>query len=108
MTLVKPSGETCDDGDYDKRAMALMSWPSSGWTPAPPASQSTYLVSQAGASFDPGLPFGNYSVCIEDANRSTPRRHKTTYDNTSPDGRSSVLELPVSSNTNQWTASTTC
>ncbi len=105
MTLQQPSGEVCSDPDVGvRRQMALKDWPTTLWGSIP--TPATNYVSQPGTAFDPGLPFGIYDVCLQDLN-GTDKWHKTTYDNTSPDGRTTVLAIPTTNSTSSSTWSTT-
>src|SRR4029078_297296 len=62
--------------------LTLMSWPSPAgtWgTPPGTGAPTTNWVSQQGATFDPCMPYGKYTICLRDTNAG---RYQTfTYDN---------------------------
>jgi type II secretory pathway pseudopilin PulG len=102
VTLNNVGSDTCTD--VQGVAMQFMDYPASGWGTAPAAPANKNFLSQAGTDFDPGMPFGTYTICLYDSNGRNGRKYyKTTYDNTSPSGRSTTLEIPNKSDT--WVSS---
>ncbi len=53
-------------------------------------------------TFDPGLPFGTYDICMWDPT-SRRRRTLSNYDNTNPLGRSSTTTVSGSTGGSNWT-----
>lgn len=82
--------------------MALQTWPSPvGTWGAAPSGVAIGWVVQSGAGFDPGMPYGNYTICVKDTAKN--RYQSFTYNNTAPGGGS-----PTRVNTaDSWT-STNC
>ena len=60
-----------------------------GWGTRPASYQG--YATQTTAAFDPGLPFGTYSICLWDKNTSKSLQYTTNtatqYDNKDPNGR---------------------
>jgi type II secretory pathway pseudopilin PulG len=107
MTPIKPAEfatDTCADQVFK---MSVMDWPSTGWGTVP--ANNTGWVSQDKNTFDPGLPFGTYSICLWDTISGEGYRYTsetgTQYDNTSVNGRS-LLDLSISGG--DWTTEDTC
>jgi type II secretory pathway pseudopilin PulG len=97
--LNKPSSSSSDDCVEEWFELTTMTHPS----PAP--SPSTHFVSQKGGSFDPGMPFGKYTICIRDTGASNRVWTYGEYDNTAPRGRSSTLTItPPTSSSTQWSS----
>ena len=90
-TLQKPNGtstDTCADAPYaPPSALVTRNWDTGrfGTRVLTNGSGDTHWVSQSGTTFDPGMPFGTYSICLRDTNlnRSV---NLGNYDNTHPDG----------------------
>jgi hypothetical protein len=64
-----------------------------------------WLSQQPNPTFDPGLPFGKWKICVVDQSQ---RKHITvaSYDNTSPAGQPSTTDLATSSGA--YATGTTC
>jgi hypothetical protein len=86
--------------DIKNLRLATRDWPST-WGTAPISTATKNWVSQTGTDFDPGMPFGTYTICIRDAASSTRRYWTTTYNNTSPNGQATTVQMPPSSS--GWT-----
>jgi type II secretory pathway pseudopilin PulG len=94
-TLVKPSAFSTDSCTEARYELATMT---NDWT------GTTHWVSQRGSTFDPGMPFGEYTLCLRDTNLVRGANVTGTYDNRSPDGGAS---LSINGNSLSW-ASGTC
>jgi type II secretory pathway pseudopilin PulG len=132
LTRKRGGGGTYTDGDANVRVFAQLqqpststedctmpvyelttkAWPASGWG-TPPSSKPTdhWLVTAGTTSFDPGMPFGDYKLCVVDSSSSTKygsmyggSSNPTLYNNRNPDG-APVLDLDPSS---WWSSSQTC
>jgi type II secretory pathway pseudopilin PulG len=102
VTLNRVGSDTCTD--LQNVQMKLATYPASGWGTAPTAPANRNFLSQIdpldATSFDPGMPFGTYTICLYDPNGRSGRKYwSTTYDNTSASGRATTLELPPTSGT---------
>jgi type II secretory pathway pseudopilin PulG len=77
-------GDTCTEAQVP---MSLQTWPSGAsagtWGAAPGAATTNWVV-QTGATFDPGMPYGNYQICVKDT--AANRYQSFAYDNTAPGG----------------------
>jgi type II secretory pathway pseudopilin PulG len=71
------ASDTCTEPQVQ---MAIQTWPSPAgtWGTAPVAT--TGWVVQSGTGFDPGMPYGNYTICVKDTAAS--KYQSFTYDNT--------------------------
>jgi hypothetical protein len=100
-TLKRPTGSTdsCAEPVYK---LTTAAWPASGWDTEPEAGG--HWVTQAGTDFDPGMPFGRYSICLRDNGRGW--TYGADYDNTTQNGVQTTLQISGSSNSNSWTANT--
>jgi type II secretory pathway pseudopilin PulG len=69
------------------------------------ATQYAWLSTQS-STFDPGLPFGKWTICVSDA---TKRRHITlaNYDNTAPGGQGTTVDLAPLGSSN-YSSGTSC
>ncbi len=87
FTPVVPSTSDCAD-ETQPYVYTVMDYPATGtgWGTRP--STYTAYVSQTSSSFDPGLPYGKFTVCIQDATttnriwKPTAASGLQTYDNT--------------------------
>jgi type II secretory pathway pseudopilin PulG len=91
FTLVKPTAFAADSCVEPPYVMTIMDYPATGWVPTPAANPTDRLgwASQTSSTFDPGLPFGDYTLCIQDNTvPATPRVYQPggTYSNKSVDG----------------------
>jgi prepilin-type N-terminal cleavage/methylation domain-containing protein len=78
-------------------------WPSA-LNPLPSgANGTTGWVSSQASQFDPGMPFGTYKLCVYDTTAKRWWNTVTTYNNTSPTGRATTLELG-SATQSQWSS----
>ena len=110
--LQKPasSTDTCVEPIF---TLTTKAWDTS-WQAAPPKSggdrsgtnNANHWVSQVGTAFDPGLPFGVYEFCLRDTINNRGAKYSGTYDNTSPNGNSTTLDIDISTST--WQSATTC
>jgi prepilin-type N-terminal cleavage/methylation domain-containing protein len=67
----------------------------------PMASGSVAMLSKKTTSYDPGLPFGKWTICVLDTTPNPDKgfRLNTAYDNTAPTGQASLTDLtPGTSN----------
>lgn len=113
--LVKPA--TTDDACVEPRMqMALKPWPNPvgtwGNPPGTPSLPTTNWVGRNDATnFDPGMPYGTYTICLHDTKNS---RYQTfPYDNTDPGGAATTRTNPTSttnpsSTTYPWRSSPSC
>jgi type II secretory pathway pseudopilin PulG len=93
------ASDTCTEPQVQ---MAVTSWPSPvGTWGAAPGSVTTGWIEQAGAGFDPGMPYGNYTICVKDTAKS--KYQSFLYDNTQPGGAATTIV-----NTAQSWTSTNC
>jgi hypothetical protein len=113
--LTKPTGstDTCDSEYLDYFPLELKDWPATTYGATLPsgANAKFNFVSQSVTGFDPGLPFGKYTLCFLDQTYSGSGNRKTattTYDNTNPNGQTSTIELTPSSWTTVSNTATTC
>jgi hypothetical protein len=86
MTLQKPSDFSDDTCAEPKFTMKTMAWPTTTWTPVPAGASTLGYASWSPTEFDPGLPFGTYSICVLDTSNNRTLRPAAAYDNTSPNG----------------------
>ena len=97
-TLQKPPASATDACSEPKVQMALKSWPTTGtWGTAPGSTTSNWVVQNddVATQFDPGMPFGKYTICVWD---KAPNRYATfTYDNTVPGGLATTTAVIKSS-----------
>jgi type II secretory pathway pseudopilin PulG len=86
-TLKRPTGSTdaCPEPVYK---LTTTAWPTTGWGGEPETGG--HWVSQA-TTFDPGMPFGKYSICLRDNGRGWV--YPTDYDNTTQDGVQTTLQI---------------
>src|SRR4051812_8395816 len=83
---------TSDCADETQYVYTIANWSTA------PSGVTTGWVSQTSATFDPGLPFGTYTVCLQDVPNSRVYKptgtsgtsNLATYDNTSVDGKSAL------------------
>jgi type II secretory pathway pseudopilin PulG len=68
--------------------LTWMTWPA-GWGTAP--ATGGVWASQPGATFDPGLPYGKYQICIKDTKSGTTRYQSFPFDNTKSDAGTTNL-----------------
>jgi type II secretory pathway pseudopilin PulG len=98
--LQKPSTST-DSCDEDSYLLTSMPWPDA--SPPRNGSSSTsstintnhWLSSLSGTSFDPGMPFGKYRFCVIDTAAQKYGLTTTDYDNTTPGGDSTGLDIKI-------------
>jgi hypothetical protein len=107
-TLKRPAGSTdaCPEPVYK---LTTKKWPASDWDTEPelvtPPATSGHWVSQAGTTdFDPGMPFGVYSICLRESGSGW--TYGSVYDNTTQDGVQTTLQISGSSNSNSWKTNT--
>jgi type II secretory pathway pseudopilin PulG len=101
LTLLKPTAfnsDTCTDEVFK---YTVMDYPPTGWGTRP--SPFTGYVSQDSTTFDPGLPFGTYSICLRDKTNNKGVA-AGTYDNTKAGGQT-LTSINISGGS--W-GSTTC
>jgi type II secretory pathway pseudopilin PulG len=108
LKLQKPdtSTDSCSEPVYE---LTTLPWPAADWGTEPQSGG--HWVSQSG-TFDPGMPFGTYKICLRQNNRSWLWSNGDVYDNTSVDGkRPGVTEIVPPSSSGSWSSSssyTTC
>ena len=77
----QPGTSDCDD-ETTPYTFTTMDYPATGWGTQPGTFKG--YVSQTSSSFDPGLPYGKYSVCLQDTVSNKywkPPVSQQTYDN---------------------------
>lgn len=97
----KLKGKADDDCVEPRIKLQIKTWPSSGWTR--PSSGENWVV-QDTTDFDPGLPYGEYQICIIDRRTSTRRYALLDYDNTKPGGQTPTVKTVRG----DWGAVTSC
>jgi type II secretory pathway pseudopilin PulG len=97
-TLKRPTGSTdaCPEPVYK---LTTTAWPTTGWGTEPEAGG--HWVSQ-GTAFDPGMPFGKYSICLRD--NGSGWTYGSVYDNTSQDGVQTTVQ--ISGPSSGWSSGT--
>ena len=109
--LQKPASSTdpCVEPNF---TLTTKPWPTSGWGTAPRSritgTNENHFVSQTGSTFDPGMPFGEYEICLRDTVSNQGVKWSGTYVNTAPDGyrdAANPVDINISSG---WSGSTTC
>jgi hypothetical protein len=104
LTPIKPASagdEECVD--TPQYTFVSATWPNSGWGTA--NRNQLGWASRSATTFDPGLPFGEYSLCLVDTTRSSRQYHNAgTYDNRSVNGAGASILNPAN---NRW-SSTPC
>ena len=111
LTLLKPTAFNSDSCADDVFKYTVADYPLTGWGTRPGAF--TGYVSQDPLVFDPGLPFGTYSICVVDKTipasprtlQYTTASASTQYDNTTPNGASALLTINTGTG---WTSGATC
>jgi hypothetical protein len=110
FTLVKPTAFATDDCADDKFVYTVMDYPSSGWGTRPSSYQG--FATQTSSTFDPGLPFGTYSICLYDKNTSKSLQYttgtSTQYDNKDPNGRTSASSNTLINTGSGWVSGNQC
>lgn len=92
--------ETCSE--FPRQKLAAKTWPTTGWgsNPTGDANRTRNWVVQDSTTFDPGLPFGTYKICLQDGSKSWSTTSGNHYDNTKPAKTGSTLggtvEIPPS------------
>jgi prepilin-type N-terminal cleavage/methylation domain-containing protein len=103
--LLKPtnSTEACVEPIY---RLTTLPYPISNWGSKPRTSGNNpdHWVTQEGGAFDPGMPFGTYKICVVDRTTNRYSVWATDYNNTTPDGNATGMDIAPSS----WTNGTTC
>jgi type II secretory pathway pseudopilin PulG len=110
--LQKPaaSTDTCAEPNF---TLTTKAWPASGWGAAPRSSiggtNENHFVSQTGSEFDPGMPFGEYEICLRDTVAGRGAKWTGRYVNTAPDGyRDDAAPVDISISGSNWSSTTTC
>jgi type II secretory pathway pseudopilin PulG len=96
------TSECTDEAAY---RYTTMTWPTGWGTGRPTDANSTGYVSQTTSSFDPGLPFGKYTVCLQDVASSKvykPTGASGTYDNTTADSNKNLSTYTYSPTNGSW------
>jgi hypothetical protein len=75
-----------------------MAWPGgTTWGATAPATGTGLWLSQSTPAYDPGMPFGQYKLCVVDRSNGTRQAVLTAlYDNRTPDG-GATLDIPLNS-----------
>lgn len=109
MALQTPpafAGDSCTENEF---VMQTMAWPTSTWTPVPTGGAAPGTLGYASWSpttFDPGLPFGKYTItCVRDTQYNRVLKPNTTYDNTSPNGGALLDISTTGTGTGKWSNS---
>ena len=91
LTPIVPSTSDCAD-ETQPYVFYTATWPASlGTMPDGQGSVPAQgWASQSSASFDPGLPFGTYSVCLLDTSSNKYYKPSASYDNTAVNGSAVV------------------
>jgi type II secretory pathway pseudopilin PulG len=91
-SLNPASGDSCPA--MQTVEMSLLPWPYASPTIPTGAGGTTNFLSQKGtSSFDPGMPFGIYTICIANTATTPPKVSKTQYANTTIAGPSSTTVI---------------
>lgn len=106
---LQPVGtETCSE--YTRQKLAAKTWPTTGWGANPTGDANrtrNWVVQDSATTFDPGMPFGTYKICLWDSSSSRSWSTTTHYDNTKPAKTGTTLggtvEIPPSGAT--WSTS---
>ena len=98
--LVRPAGQACSEPQV---RMKFAGWPGTGvWGLTPPENApNTNWVVQNIAGFDPGMPFGDYTICLQDTKPNTDQYLKFRYDNTTAGGAGATSANPTTGWTSQ-------
>jgi type II secretory pathway pseudopilin PulG len=98
-TLVKPAASSTDPcTELTRVQMALKAWPGGTWGSAPGSKTTNWVVQNDGVAgqFDPGMPFGNYTICVWDKAPNPDRYTSFNYDNSLPGGSTSTAGVGAS------------
>jgi prepilin-type N-terminal cleavage/methylation domain-containing protein len=106
--LQKPASDTssCDEHSYELYSMLWANNSSATWGSAPRNSSSStvnptynknHWLSSVATTFDPGMPFGKYRLCVIDTVAHKYGRTSSTalYDNTAADGSAGGLDVTI-------------
>ena len=88
--LVPKAGDPCTE---PRVQMALKAWPIA-WGAAP--QNGGNWVVRNDATFDPGMPFGTYEICVQDTAPNPDQYQTFTYDNRAPGGQTATVNNPGS------------
>ncbi|WP_028065443.1 type IV pilus modification PilV family protein [Solirubrobacter soli] len=103
FTLVKPAAfasDTCTDEVFK---YTVMDYPPTGWGTRPSSPNYYGYVSQDSTTYDPGLPYGNYTICLRDKTNNKGVA-AGSFDNT----KSTAQGLTTIAVSSGWQGTTTC
>jgi type II secretory pathway pseudopilin PulG len=85
-TLIKPEGYDNDSCSEARFLLGTANWDATRFGTRDPnnGDGNNHWVTQRNGMFDPGMPFGTYTICLRDTNLN--RGASFIYDNTKPDG----------------------
>jgi type II secretory pathway pseudopilin PulG len=95
------TGDSCTESRVQ---LTFTDWPGGTWGTFPSGTGSTNWVTQQGATFDPGMPYGKYTICIRDTAPSPDQYQKFTYDNTRANGATAT----TTNGSQSWSSSLSC
>ena len=85
-TLLKPEGYDTDSCSEARFLLGTATWDSTRFGPRGTNGRAdNHWVTQRNGSFDPGMPFGTYTICLRDTNLGR-GVNIGEYDNTNPNG----------------------
>jgi type II secretory pathway pseudopilin PulG len=102
LVYAKPDNSTTGDACTESQVqLTFMTWPGGVWGTTPPAGagKTSGYVSQTGATYDPGMPYGKYTICLRDTAPNPDQYRTFTYDNTKALGLTTTVVNPTGS----WT-----
>jgi hypothetical protein len=103
-TLVKPVGYSTDSCSETRYRLVTMAWDSTRFGTRTVGAGNDHWTSQPDGQFDPGMPFGWYTLCVRDTRQGYGATVTGTYNNTNPDGSAHLLIN--SSNLSSWATGT--
>ena len=83
------TGDNCIEPQVQ---LTFMPWPNPAGTWGTAPQPGGNWVSQQGASYDPGMPFGKYTICLVDTAPSPDKYMKFAYDNTRANGAATTVK----------------
>jgi hypothetical protein len=106
LVFAKPdnagTGSSCTEAQIP---LTYMAWPATGWGTEPSGGGGNW-VSQPGAAYDPGMPYGKYTICVQDTAPNPDQFQTYTYDNTKAGGLTGA-GTPITNASWSW-SSTSC
>jgi type II secretory pathway pseudopilin PulG len=100
LVYAKPDNSATGDACTEPQVqLTFMNWPAGVWGTTPPAGagKTSGYVTQTGGTYDPGLPYGQYTICLRDTAPSPDKYRTFTYDNTKAGGATTTVVNPTGS-----------